>query len=208
MANRPTPPPPAPYLARLLGDLGVPPDCREALARQHRDGAGLAYADADTLAATCGRTGAPAWARRIVAALRLARYCGPAMAGRAADRCQGPRDVAAIVRAEIGGSDQERFLAVLLDPRQRVLAVRTIHVGALSEVHVHPREVFRPAIRLGAHSIVVAHNHPSGCPEPSTADVDLQARLGAVAETIGIPIMDHLVVAGQAHVSMAARGLL
>lgn len=121
-------------------------------------------------------------------------------------RC--PEDVSAFVRATLGPCSQEVFVVLGLDARQRVRMVRTVAVGTLSQVDVHPREVFRPLVRAAMHSAIVVHNHPSGDAEPSTADIELTQRLADVGRLVGIPLLDHLVVTRKDAVSVAALGLL
>ncbi|MEZ4364994.1 MAG: DNA repair protein RadC [Kofleriaceae bacterium] len=113
------------------------------------------------------------------------------------------RDVHARVRARFAGLLQEVFVAVAVDARSGVLAELEIARGQLTGVEVHPREVFRPLIRLGAAAVVVVHNHPSGDPTPSPEDVLLTRRLREVGELVGIPVLDHLVVAGPRYQSLA-----
>jgi DNA repair protein RadC len=87
---------------------------------------------------------------------------------------------------------------------RRVLVSR----GSLNASIVHPREVFRPAIISSAASIVLAHNHPSGDPEPSDEDISITRRLAQVGELLGIPVLDHVVIAKRGFVSLRARGQL
>ena len=103
---------------------------------------------------------------------------------------------------------KERFLAVLLDGRRRVLAERRISEGTLTASLVHPREVFGPAIREAAASLLLVHNHPSGDPEPSPEDLEITRRLVAVGELVGIRIVDHLVIGDGTWVSFLDRGWL
>lgn len=119
-----------------------------------------------------------------------------------------PQDVTTFVRAVIGAEERETFLALGLDARQRVRFTRTIAVGSLSRVDVHPREVFRPLMRAGVHAAIVVHNHPSGVPEPSDADLELTQRLADTGRIVGIPILDHLVVTRTQAVSIASLGLM
>jgi len=119
-----------------------------------------------------------------------------------------PTDVGAYVRARLGDAPSERFLVLGLDARQRVRLVEMVAIGTLSSVEVHPREVFRPLVRAGMHSVIAVHNHPSGDPSPSEADLDLTRRLADVGVLLGIPLLDHLVVTAFEVVSMAALGLL
>lgn len=100
--------------------------------------------------------------------------------------------------------EQESFVVVALDSRQRVLYARVTALGSLAHVDVHPREVFRDAVRASAHSIVIGHNHPSGDPEPSAADRDLTRRMAAAGQLIGIPVLDHVIVTKLDHYSFAA----
>ena len=103
---------------------------------------------------------------------------------------------------------KERFLAVLLDARQRVIRVETVSEGILTASLVHPREVFAPAIRHAAASIVLCHNHPSQDPTESPEDIEITRRLVAVGELVGIRIADHVVIGGGRYVSFLERGLV
>lgn len=119
-----------------------------------------------------------------------------------------PADVSAYVRARLGDAKREQFLVLGLDSRQRVSMVDIVAIGSLASVEVHPREVFRPLIRAGVHSVIVVHNHPSGDPSPSRADLDLTTRLSEVGQLVGIPLLDHLVVTQTEAISLAELGLL
>lgn len=119
-----------------------------------------------------------------------------------------PADAAQFARAHLRGATQEHFVVLGLDSRQRVRFVRTVGLGSLAQVDVHPRELFRPLIRAGIHSTILVHNHPSGDPEPSEADVELTHRMAEVGRLVGIPVLDHLVVTDADHCSLAALGLL
>ena len=117
---------------------------------------------------------------------------------------------AARVLAEyIGEADREVFVVAMLTIRHRVLGVHTVSVGCLSQSLVHPREVFKPAILAGSAALVIAHNHPSGDPEPSVEDFALTRRLVAAGSLLGIEVLDHVVL-GEAgrFVSLRDRGAL
>lgn len=114
-------------------------------------------------------------------------------------------DVARVVRDSVRGAGRESFFALLLDGRHRVLGLRTVSTGSLAAAPVHPREVFRPAIREGAAAIVVAHNHPSGDPAPSRDDDRVTERLRQVGQLVGIELLDHLVVGAAGYYSFADR---
>ena len=123
--------------------------------------------------------------------------------------CRTPILAEVEIRKLIHHPEQESFVALYLDARQRVILSALVSVGSLSHVDVHPREIFRDAIRIGAHSIIVGHNHPSGDLSPSDADVEITKRLVDVGRLVGIPVLDHLIVAtpGQC-VSLASLGCL
>ncbi len=121
---------------------------------------------------------------------------------------RSPTDVGTYVRARLGDAPSERFLVLGLDARQRVRVIEVVAIGSLASVEVHPREVFRPLVRSGMHSAIAVHNHPSGDPSPSEADLELTRRLADVGVLLGIPLLDHLVVTPREVVSMAALGLL
>lgn len=116
---------------------------------------------------------------------------------------------AAIVRAVVGDADRENFVVVALDARRRAIGVQIVSVGTLSASLVHPREVFKPAILLGAAAIVVSHNHPSGDPAPSAEDKECTRRLVRAGELMGIPVADHVIIgAGEEFFSFREGGLI
>lgn len=118
-----------------------------------------------------------------------------------------PQDVDGLLRGRIANSDRENFVVVLLNTKNEVLEMPTISVGTLSSSLVHPREVFKPAIRASAASIILAHNHPSGKVQPSREDREVTRRLVNAAEIIGIEVLDHVIV-GEGYLSMKECGML
>jgi DNA repair protein RadC len=118
-----------------------------------------------------------------------------------------PADVDGLLRGRIANLDRENFVAVLLNTKNEVIESPTISVGTLSSSLVHPREVFKPAIRASAASVVLAHNHPSGKVEPSREDREVTKRLAEAAEIIGIEVLDHVII-GEEHFSMKEHGML
>lgn len=109
-------------------------------------------------------------------------------------------------RGRLPQRDREVFYALLVDGRNRLQAEVRVSEGSLTATLVHPREVFGPAIRCGAAAVVLAHNHPSGDPQPSAEDDALTTRLRQVGELVGIRVLDHVVIGQGAFVSMAERG--
>ncbi len=104
-------------------------------------------------------------------------------------------DVYDRVWPRLAGLAQEVFIILAIDIRNVVLEEIEVARGSLTQVEVHPREVFRPLIRIGAAGAIAVHNHPSGDPTPSAEDLALTRRLREVGELIGIPLVDHVVVA-------------
>ncbi len=160
----------------------------------------LAAAEVREVAAVKGV--GPARAASLGGAFGLARRlvesrCRPGMPVRGGD------DVALVVRESARHARRESFFALLLDARHRVLSLRVVSVGSLESSLVHPREVFRPALREGAAALVVAHNHPSGDATPSVEDREVTERLRQVGELVGIELLDHVVVGGERYYSFA-----
>lgn len=113
-------------------------------------------------------------------------------------RLPGPRPVAELLFELVGRETQECFVALLLDGKHKLSGIAQVSRGTLTASLVHPREVFSPAIRELAAAVVVAHNHPSGDPEPSAEDLAVTERLRQAGEVLGIPLLDHVVVGSSA----------
>ncbi|HTQ48490.1 MAG TPA: DNA repair protein RadC [Polyangiaceae bacterium] len=128
--------------------------------------------------------------------------------GRTPKPIRGPEDVIALIGAKLRAEVREHFVVILLNARHEALVVETVSIGSLNASIVHPREVFRPAILASAANIIVAHNHPSGDPEPSEEDLSITRRLAEVGELLGIGLLDHVVIAKRGVTSLRARGAL
>ena len=146
-------------------------------------------------------------AARVAAVVELGRryaaYCPP---GR--PRVMSAADVHQLVSSQLHLRKEERFLAIALNARHRVLQVFEVAQGYTNGVEVHPREVFRPLIREAAAAAIFAHNHPSGDPTPSQDDLYITSRLKEVGKLIGIKVLDHVVVGDAGYVSLAEEGAL
>lgn len=159
--------------------------------------AGLSRATPRELAAVVGT----ARGARVAAAFELGRRAVQATLHR--DRLGGPEDVFRIAAPRMLGLAQEIFLVIGVDVRNGLLEALEIARGTTTGVEVHPREVFRPLIRMAAAGGILAHNHPSGDPTPSAEDLALTRRLRAVGQLLGIPIVDHVVVAQHGYRSIS-----
>lgn len=148
-----------------------------------------------------------AQAARVQAALELGRRT---LAQRPAERPQfvDPAGCAAYLLPRFGAFPVERFGMVLVDTRHRLLRTHLHSVGALDASMAHPRDIFRVAVGAGAAAIVLFHNHPSGDPEPSHEDIALTHRLTQAGQIVGVPVVDHLILADTAFFSFRSARLL
>ena len=105
-------------------------------------------------------------------------------------------------------ADREHFAAVYLDAKNIPLAWRVIAIGTATSCLVHPREVLKPAIHVGAAAFFVVHNHPSADKTPSSEDMQVTSRLFQAGELIGIRLLDHLILGGRGYYSFAESGRL
>lgn len=119
-------------------------------------------------------------------------------------RVRTPKDALPAL-VEIRNSPQEIFMVLDLDGNHQIIEARKVTVGLVNQSQIHPRETFRGAIQNNAVSILVAHNHPSGNLEPSESDLAATRRLVEVSKTIGIPILDHVIVSRDGFVSLRER---
>jgi DNA repair protein RadC len=174
-----------------------------ALLARHRGVHGLATAGGLELAAESGI--GPAKSAALVAALELGRRVA-ARRLRAGDAVRGPADVFRHFHARLRAIRHERFLVLLLDGRHRLLREVAISQGTLTASLVHPREVFGPALRESAAAVVLVHNHPSGDPTPSAEDREITTRLCEAGALVGIPVLDHVVVAERGWASLSEVG--
>lgn len=117
-----------------------------------------------------------------------------------------PTEAATFLTLKLAGREREVFAVCFLDTRHRLIAYEELFQGTIDGCEIHPREVARRALQLNATAVLLAHNHPSSNPEPSAADRAVTARLKQALALIDVRVVDHIVVGGGSHVSMAARG--
>jgi DNA repair protein RadC len=150
----------------------------------------------------------PAAAARVLACLEMSRR---ASAWRCSPRTSisTPEDVVALCSAQLRGLDREHFWCLGLNTKNRLLKMVEVSIGSLNASIVHPRELFKEAVKVSAASIVLVHNHPSGDPTPSGADVQLTRRLVKAGDVLGIEVLDHVVIGdGGEHASLRDLGLM
>ncbi len=149
----------------------------------------------------------PARVALLQSALELARR-HYAAALRAAPGLASPADTRRFLTAQLRDRPYEVFCCLHLDNRHRLIAFEELFRGTIDGASVHPREVARQALSHNAAAVILAHNHPSGVPEPSRADELITQRLRDALALLDIRVLDHLIVAGPDAVSLAERGLL
>jgi DNA repair protein RadC len=150
----------------------------------------------------------PAGAARVLACLEMSRR---ASSWRCASRptVSTPEDVVELCAGQLRGLDREHFWSLALNTKNQLLRTVEVSVGSLNASIVHPRELFRAAVRLSAASVVIVHNHPSGDPTPSSADVQLTRRLVKAGDVLGIDVLDHVVIGdGGEYASLRDLGLM
>lgn len=121
---------------------------------------------------------------------------------------RSPEDAANYLIPELAPLQQEHFVALYLNVKNQILHKQTIFVGSLNASIVHPREIFRVAIRRSAAAIIVAHNHPSGNPSPSPEDIDVTKRLIEAGHILGVDLLDHLIIGDHQFISLKEKGYI
>lgn len=146
----------------------------------------------------------PARACGIIAAFELGRRY---LNGKKSGIYLKPRDVWEELR-DIRDQKKEHFVVFFLDTRNQEIKRDIVSIGTLNYNLVHPREVFEPAVKNLAASVIVAHNHPSGCLEPSDEDLSLTKRLAQAGKLLGIELLDHVIVTREGFMSFKQKGLM
>lgn len=158
----------------------------------------LVNAPVEELAAVPGIGMAKACA--IKAALELGRRLGSESASRPTVR--SPQDVSQLLMEEMRYLEKEQFRVLLLNTKHQVLAVQVVSLGDLTSTIVHPREIFKEAVRRAAAAVILAHNHPSGDPTPSREDVEVTRRITEAGKILGIEVLDHIIIGDNRYISL------
>lgn len=121
-----------------------------------------------------------------------------------------PESAYLIIEAVLSLSESpvEKFGIFSLNTKNQVVGVHVIHVGSISSSLVDPRAVFQAALLNNAQSIICFHNHPSGSPDESQADISITTRLSSVGQLLGIPVLDHIIVGDDCFTSLKEKGLM
>lgn len=121
---------------------------------------------------------------------------------------RSPRDAADLLIEQMRYLQKEHFVCLFLNTKNHIISQETLSMGSLNASIVHPREIFRAAIKCSSASIICAHNHPSGDPTPSPEDISLTRRLVEAGQIIGIEVLDHLVIGDMKFVSLKEQGFM
>ena len=146
-------------------------------------------------------------AARLAASLEFGRRMSAAGRGYL-PLVDSPSKAARLFMEELRYLPNEVFKVLLLNVKSEMIASETVSVGGLSSSQSHPREVFSRAVRKGAYSVILMHNHPSGDPSPSEADMAVTAQLRAAGELLGIKVADHIIIGDGRDMSFREEGLL
>ncbi|SFS97504.1 DNA repair protein RadC [Paenibacillus sp. 453mf] len=149
----------------------------------------------------------PAKAIQLKAGIELGQRV---MQTRLAERpvIRSPRDAADLLMEQLRYLQKEHFVCLFLNTKNHVISQETLSMGSLNASIVHPREVFRAAMKCSSASIVCAHNHPSGDPAPSPEDIQLTRRLVKAGEIVGIDVLDHIVIGDGKYASLKEQGFI
>lgn|SRR5699024_4399666 len=121
---------------------------------------------------------------------------------------KSPSDGADYVMEEMRHLNQEHLVAMFLNTKNQIIHRQTIFIGSLNSSIVHPREIFREAVKRSAAAVICAHNHPSGDPTPSKEDIQVTRRLVEAGKIVGIELLDHLIIGSHSYVSLKEKGYM
>jgi DNA repair protein RadC len=123
------------------------------------------------------------------------------------DKIRSPQDAAALLMLQMGHLDQEEIRTMLLDTRNKIISIVTVYRGTVNASQLRVGEIYKEAIRRNATSLILAHNHPSGEPDPSPEDVLVTRKIVEAGELLEVECLDHLVIGQGKYVSMRERRL-
>ncbi len=145
-------------------------------------------------------------AARIRAAAELGRRL--ALMSNQQQQIKSPEDVKNYVMEDMRYYDREHFKCLYLNRKNQVISLETISIGGLANSLVHPREVFKPAVKRSAAAVILIHNHPSGDPTPSKEDINITKRLIESGKLLGIEVLDHVIIGDGRYVSLKASNVI
>lgn len=180
-------------------------DLAQKLLTEYGDFRGLSMASIGELCEIKGI--GPARAAQIKASLAIAKRFST-IPIKPSQQFKRSKDIFDHFHERLRGQKQEIFLSILLDSKNRIIKEQTVSSGSLTSSIVHPREVFKSAIKESAAAVIFVHNHPSGDPEPSKEDIFTTNRLLEAGNIVGIKVLDHIIVGNGNFVSFKDKGII
>lgn len=119
-----------------------------------------------------------------------------------------PLDVVDFFMADMSRLKKEHFKITMLDTKNNIIGIEEVSIGNLNSSIVHPREVFKQAIKRSSSAIILVHNHPSGDPSPSREDINITKRLVECGDLLGIRVLDHIIIGDKRHISLKEMDIL
>ena len=195
-------------LLAILLNTGLPGESvmvvAERLLREFGGFPGLMKLSAEELARIHGI--GPAKATKLKASMEIANRILASNPNQK-PKISSPDDITNLIGLEMSLLEQEQLRIVLLNTRNEVMGIRTLYQGTTNQAQVRIAEVFRDAVRANAVAIIVVHNHPTGDPTPSSADIELTRSIVEAGEMLEIRVLDHMIIGHGRHVSMKRLGL-
>ncbi|OED40542.1 hypothetical protein ACH42_16170 [Endozoicomonas sp. (ex Bugula neritina AB1)] len=124
------------------------------------------------------------------------------------DALDSPDTTRQYLQLHFQGMEREQFACLFLDTRHRIIALETLFQGTIDSAAVYPREIVKRALQLNASAVILCHNHPSGNPNPSQADIRITERIKSALQLVDINVLDHMIVGHGETLSMAEHGLM
>jgi len=195
-------------LLAILLNTGLPGESvmvvAERLLREYGGFPGLMKLSAEELARIHGL--GPAKATKLKASMEIANRILASNPDQK-PKISSPDDITNLIGLEMSLLEQEQLRIVLLNTRNEVIGIRTLYQGTTNQAQVRIAEVFRDAVRANAVAIIVVHNHPTGDPTPSSADIDLTRTMVEAGDVLEVKVLDHMIIGHGRHVSMKRLGL-
>lgn len=180
-------------------------DVAEEILAKNQGFKGLAGLTLEELA--CFDGVGPAQAAKILATIEIGKRIS-LRGGELRPIIHSPEDVSSLVMEEMRHYDREHFKTLLLNTKNHVINIETISIGNLNSSLVHPRELFKSAIKRSAAAVILVHNHPSGDPRPSREDINITKRLIEAGSILGIEVLDHIIIGNQTFCSLKEKDLI
>ena len=147
-------------------------------------------------------------ASQIIAIGELVKRINKLNLVRVGKNISSPTDIANILMKEMVTLKQEVLKLIMLDTKNNIIGIKDVFKGSLNTSIVHPREIFKEALKKSSSSIIICHNHPSGDPTPSKEDINITIRLKECGNIIGINLLDHLIIGKNQYVSLKEKGII